>query len=31
MIQEKLQKLERQQRRQRQEIFSAEDEIMAEA
>jgi ERCC4-related helicase len=27
-IQEKLQKLERQQRRQRQEIFSAEDEIM---
>ena len=27
-IQEKIQKLERQQRRQRQEIFSAEDEIM---
>src|SRR5205807_10667729 len=27
-IQEKLQKLERQQRRQRQEIFSVEDEIM---
>jgi hypothetical protein len=28
-IQEKIQKLERQQRRQRQEIFTAEDEIMA--
>ena len=27
-IQEKIQKLERQQRRQRQEIFNAEDEIM---
>ena len=28
-IQEKIQKLERQQRRQRQDIFKAEDEIMA--